>query len=138
MSRKAFTLVEAIVVAVLIAILASVGVPLLMGYLNDARLDSGRGSIELVGAAIMHAHNRGVTITATPAGWTDIGITDPSDDTWTFSFGALAPNATDAKVQAYAITGTGKKGTLKGNSGTYSPNQTQGNRWTGVFDCFDQ
>jgi prepilin-type N-terminal cleavage/methylation domain-containing protein len=133
-NRKAFTLVEAIVVAVIVAILASVGIPILTGYLNDARLDSGRGSIELVGAAIMATHNRGATIDAND--WTDLGITDPSDDTWTFTFPQqLLATADPAN---YAITATCKKGSLKGKPGTYSPNQAQGSRWTGVFECFDK
>ncbi len=131
-NKKAFTLVEAIVVAVIIGILAGVGIPFLMGYLNDARIDSGRGSIELVGAAIMQTHNRGINISA--SSWEDLGITDPSDDIWQFTFVALPAN-TDASN--YSITGTCKKCTGPEKSGTYSPNQPHGSRWTGIFEPFD-
>jgi len=132
-NKKAFTLVEAIVVAVIVGILAAVGIPFLIGYLNDARMDSGRGSIELVGAAIMATHNRGANIGAND--WAALGITDASDDTWTFTFIALTAAEDPAN---YSITGTCKKGSLKNKSGTYSPNQNQGSRWTGVFEGYDK
>ena len=134
-NEKAFTLVEAIVVAVIVGILAGVGIPMLMGYLHDARRDSGRASIELVGAAIMQTHNRGIDIDANT--WEDLGITDPGDDTWQFTFGTLAANASDATVNGYSVTGTCKKCTGSQKSGTYSPNQPHGSRWTGIFDSFD-
>ena len=134
-NKRGFTLVEAIVVMVIVAVLAGVGIPFLMGYLNDSRIDAGRASIELVGAAIMQTHNRGIDIDAN--NWGDLGITDPSDDTWTFTFGGLAANATDPTVNSYVVTGTCKKCTGSPNSGTYSPNQTHGSRWTGIFDSFD-
>lgn len=135
-SQKAFTLVEAIVVAVIIGILAGIGIPYLMGYLNDSRVDSGRTSIELVGAAIMNTHNRGMNIHAND--WDDLGITDPSDNTWTFTFGALAANAGAATVSGYSVTGTCTKCTGSSTSGTYSPNQPPDSRWTGIFAGFNK
>ena len=131
-NKKAFTLVEAIVVAVIVAILAGAGIPFFMGYLNDARIDSARTTIELVGAAVMHTHNRGKGID-TQDDWDAVGITDPGDKDWTFTFGTLASNAGDATVKDYAINATYKNG----SSGTYKPNQDKGSRWTGVFECFD-
>ena len=133
---KAFTMIEAIVVAVIVGILAAIAIPVLSGYLRGARLDAGRSSIEMVGAAIMQTHNRGIDIGTDD--WPSLGITDPSDDTWKFTFGSLNANAPDATVQAYALTATCKKGSLKGQSGTYSPNLPHGSRWTLIFDGYDQ
>ena len=134
-NKRGFALIEAIVVAIIIGILAGFGVPYLMGYLNDARIDSGRTSIELVGAAVMQSHNRGIDIDAN--NWDDLGITDPSDDMWLFTFGGLAANASDATVNSYTVTATGKKGSVKGKSGTYAPNQPHGSRWSGIFESLD-
>ena len=134
-SNKAFTMIEAIVVVVIIGIVASIAIPILSGFLRGSRLDSGRACIEMIGAAVMQTHNRGIDIGSND--WTSLGITDPSDDTWQFTFGPLAASAPDATVLAYSITATGKKGSLKDKSGTYSPNQPQGNRWTNIFECYD-
>ena len=39
--KKGFTLVEVIVVAVIVAVLAAVAIPLYMGYIRDSRIDVG-------------------------------------------------------------------------------------------------
>jgi prepilin-type N-terminal cleavage/methylation domain-containing protein len=51
---KGFTLVEVIVVATIVALLAAVAIPLYMGYLRDSRIDVGNnvgGSLASAGGA---------------------------------------------------------------------------------------
>ncbi len=128
---KGFSLIEAIVVAVIIAILAATGIPLYNGYLNSSRMNNARSNLELVGAAVMQTHNRGIDISASD--WAAIGITDPSDNNWTYTFNALAPNGTIANV---SITATGR-GSCNGKSGNYLPNAAAGSRFTGDLTCFN-
>ena len=53
-NKKGFTLVEVIVVAVIVAVLAAVAIPLYMGYVRDSRIDVGNnvgGSLASAGGA---------------------------------------------------------------------------------------
>ena len=125
-SIKAFTLIEAIVVAVIVAILAAIAIPVIGGYLRSSRLDSGRACIEMVGAAVMQAHNRGIDIGADD--WPGLGITDPSDQTWEYHFDPLPP-ATDQP--GYTLTAKCLK--MNNDEGYYYPNRSPGSRWGGIF-----
>lgn len=129
-TQKGFTLVEVITVAVIIGIISLIGIPILTGYMEDAQIDSARNKLELIGTAVMHAHTRGQDIGAN--NWGDLGITDPGNEMWVFTFGALAGNANEETVNNYSITVTGQKGSFSGESGTYSPNKSGADRWTGI------
>jgi prepilin-type N-terminal cleavage/methylation domain-containing protein len=130
-----FTLIEVIVVAVIIAVLSAVAIPLYGGYLRDARRDLAKNNCQLIGAAVMQAHNRGVTIVA--AGWdTLIGTQDPSDGLWGYALsitggtypgsGAVDPQLT---VKA-AYVGTGPD---NGLTVTFQPYQPPSSRWGGTY-----
>lgn len=134
--RRGFTLVEVIAVVVIIAIISLIGIPILTGYVADTQLDSAKGRLELIGTAVMHSHSRGISVSAND--WDDVGITDPSDDMWLFTFPGLAGNADETAVNGFAITVTGKKGQFNGQSGTYCPNKAVGSgRWTGILVNFN-
>jgi prepilin-type N-terminal cleavage/methylation domain-containing protein len=124
--RNGFTLTEAIVVATIIAILAVVAIPLYTGYVQRAKYNGAKGACELTAAAITYNHNRGLSIKASSAGgWDDIGIANPSDRDWTYTFPAIAGNA--AINNSYKVT-------VAGNLGTYyfflRPSGNA-NQWTG-------
>ena len=83
-NNKGFTLVEVIVVAVIVLILAAVAIPLYNGYINDSRLSSlenAAGSVATgLGAAIQTASTwTGTAATLTGAGL--ITITSPTEQT---------------------------------------------------------
>jgi prepilin-type N-terminal cleavage/methylation domain-containing protein len=123
MKRKnGFTLVEAIVTSVLMAVLAVVAFASYRGYVNSARVDSARSACELVGAAIIQTHNRGLNIAAND--WSAIGISNPADDHWTYSFAALSASA--AMGDDYGISAA--SGTL--GTWTLKPKQNGSGRWT--------
>lgn len=124
-NKKAFTLVEAIVVAVIVLILAGAGIPFFMGYLTDARINTARSTCELIGTAVIQTHNRGLTITESE--WGDIGINNPSDELWTYQFGGIG--GTDIMDATYTITATGV-GKMSGKTGTFKPRETGTARWS--------
>ena len=128
-NAKGFTFVEAIVVGVIVAVLAIVAIPSYTAYVRSARISAAQSISQLIGAAIIQTHNRGITFTAND--WTDIGITNPSDNSWAYSFPALTGSATLATT--YAITATGQTGSLNGQTGTFLPAQTGTARWTGIL-----
>ncbi|MBN1131147.1 MAG: prepilin-type N-terminal cleavage/methylation domain-containing protein [Chitinispirillaceae bacterium] len=128
---KGFTLVEAIVVSVILAILAAVGIPSYMGYVQSTKIDGARSSCQIIGTAIIQTHNRGIDISNTD--WSDIGITSLDDNNWTYTFPALA-GATNPVPANYAITATGVAGSsVAGKSGTFCPKASGSSRWTGTL-----
>jgi type IV pilus assembly protein PilE len=128
-NQKGFTLIEAVIVGVIVAILAAVSIPLYSAYVKNARIDAARTTCELVGAAVIQTHNRGTDITGNS--WGNLGITDPTDDSWTYTFSSLTGTATLGT--GYAITATGKKGDLNGQTGTFCPKASGSARWTGIL-----
>lgn len=128
--NRGFTLTEVITVAVIVAIISLIGIPILTGYMADAQIDSARNKLELIGTAVMHAHTRGQDIEAN--NWGNLGITDPGNDMWVFTFGALAGDAAEETVNNFSIIVAGQKGAFSGDNGTYSPNKSGTDRWTGV------
>jgi type IV pilus assembly protein PilE len=128
-NEKGFTFVEAIVVGVIIAVLAIVAIPSYTAYVKNAQISTAQSMCQLIGAAIIQTHNRGISFTAND--WTDIGITNPSDNNWTYTFPALTGSA--QLTATFAITATGQSGSLNGQTGTFLPLQTGTARWTGIL-----
>lgn len=124
-----FTLVEAIVVSVIIGILAAVAIPVYSGYIRDAKIDSAKSTCEMIGAAIIQTNNRGIAIAVSSStGWADIGISNPSDNTWTYSF----PNLSGTMAANYSIKAESES-TKLGVSGNFLPRAAGTARWTGCF-----
>jgi type IV pilus assembly protein PilE len=120
-NQKGFTLVEAIVVAIIMAILAAVAIPLYTGYVQSAQADSALSSCELIGAAVIQTHNRGIKINAST--FTDIGITSPGNTVWAFEFDGL--NETDAMLATYTIRAI----SIKYGTYFFKPKEVVANRW---------
>lgn len=120
---KGFTLVEVLVVAVIIGVLAAVGIPSYINYVRDAEVDTAKTKMEMIGAAALHQHNRGLSVGANS--WTDLNMTDPSDAVWTFTFTALASNAA---TSGFTITATHAKTPTR--SGTLKPALPFATRWS--------
>ncbi len=131
-NKKGFTFVEAIVVAAIISIIALVGIPVYNGYITSTQLDCARSNLELIGAAIIQTHNRGSDIPQNS--WATIGISDPSDDKWAYTFNALTAAA---NTNTISITATGAWGKCKDKSGAYSPTQPANSRFTSIFTIFN-
>jgi len=66
--QKGFTLVEVIVVAVIVAILAGVSVPLYLGYINNSRVNQATNAAGSAASFVNACHNGGGTITIDEAG----------------------------------------------------------------------
>ncbi len=128
-NTKGFTFVEVMVVAIIVAVLAIVAIPSYTAYVQNAKISCAQSMCQLIGAAIIQTHNRGIGFTAND--WTDIGITNPSDNNWTYTFPALTAAA--QLTNTYAITATGQSGSLNGQTGTFLPLQTGSAQWTGIL-----
>jgi type IV pilus assembly protein PilE len=128
-NEKGFTLVEVVVVAVIVAVLAAVAIPSYFAYVRSARIDAAHTACEVIGVAVIQTHNRGIDIGAN--NWANLGITSPSDENWDYTFPGLTGAATLGT--GYSITATGKKGDLSGISGTFYPKVSGSARWTGVL-----
>jgi prepilin-type N-terminal cleavage/methylation domain-containing protein len=128
-NKNGFTFVEAVVVAVIMGILAAVAIPVYTAYIENTMKDNARADMQLIGAAAMQAHNRGTDIDAND--WGDLGITDPSDEQWSYTFQALAPGA---NADNWTVTAEDESGRFGGANGTYTPNAAAGNRWGGILD----
>jgi len=128
-NAKGFTLVEALVTVVIVAILAAVAIPQYNNYVKNAQISEAQSMSQLIGAAIIQVHNNGTSLTAND--WTDLGITNPSDNNWHYGFPALTGTAT--LTNTYAIYDTGESGPVNGQTGTFLPLQTGSAQWTGIL-----
>jgi prepilin-type N-terminal cleavage/methylation domain-containing protein len=129
-NAKGFTLVEVLVTVVIVAILAAVAIPRYNSYVKNAQISEGQSMCQLIGAAVIQVHNNGTTLTGT-SDWTDLGITNPSDNNWSYSFPDLAGTA--SLTNTYAISATGKSGPVNTSTGTFLPLQTGTAQWTGIL-----
>jgi len=76
-NNKGFTLVEVIVVAVIVLILAAVAIPLYNGYINDSRLASVENVAGTVASGLGAAHQMGTLATNSLPAQTDGSIVIP-------------------------------------------------------------
>ena len=74
-NQKGFTLVEVIVVAVIVAVLAAVAIPLYMGYIRDSRIDVGNNVGGTLASAAGATTQQGLTV---PAGVASAKTGDPN------------------------------------------------------------
>ncbi len=78
-NKKGFTLVEVIVVAVIVAVLALVGIQLYQGYVEDARLNTANNLGASAAGYLTTERNRGATDITVGIGLTgDINVTLPA------------------------------------------------------------
>lgn len=104
-----FTLVEVIVVAVIMAVLAAVAIPMYNSYVKSAKTDAARTTCELMAAAMIHQHNKGLTIrdNMTPTSQLfldDLGMTDPSDKDWTYTYHGWPSTTSQSGLDASDIS----------------------------------
>jgi type IV pilus assembly protein PilA len=63
-NKKGFTLVEVIVVAVIVAILAAVAIPLYLGYVKDSRASIASNTAGSIASALAASRNQGVDLSS--------------------------------------------------------------------------
>jgi prepilin-type N-terminal cleavage/methylation domain-containing protein len=109
-SQRGFTLVEVIVVAVIVAILAGVSVPLYLGYINNSRENSAAnaaGSAASFAAACVNTGKSISLLSGTPI----TGEADGSKKIWC---GTVDDAASPALIVPTDITLTRTDNTIKG------------------------
>jgi|GEM_PF-1951342 len=105
--QAGFTLVEVIVVAVIVAILAGVSVPLYLGYINNSRLNQATNAAGSVASFINACHNAGKASTTTTDATT-------SETVFTCTYEAGGANNPSLKVPSdITITVDETNGTVK-------------------------
>jgi prepilin-type N-terminal cleavage/methylation domain-containing protein len=82
-TKKGFTLVEVIVVAVIVMILAAVAIPMYVGYVNDSRKAAAENIAGSVAAAVGSLTSQGITTASIPLKG------GPASATWTVPAGYL-------------------------------------------------
>jgi prepilin-type N-terminal cleavage/methylation domain-containing protein len=122
--HSGFTLVEVLVVATIIGVLAIIAIPIYNSYVTSAYDRDARSRCEMIGAAVMQRHNQGLAIAA--SSWNQIGITNPSDNIWTYSF-QVYPVGAD--VADYTITATAVAGGPRSGRWDFKPYQSGAARW---------
>ena len=55
MNKKGFTLIELLAVIVILAIIALIATPIIIGIINDAREEADQRSVELIGSGVEYA-----------------------------------------------------------------------------------
>jgi len=138
-----FTLIEVIVVSVIVAVLAAASIPLYNGYLRDARINAAKNNCQLIGAAVMQAHVRGINIPpggpGAVAGWTEIGLNQLSDNVWDYRFFSPIGNGGNYLGTAnpdlnYSVTASGAPGgPVNGVTGVFLPYQPPASCWSVVI-----
>lgn len=114
-SKRAFTMVELMVVVLIVGILAAVAVPLMSGRVDSAKWSEGKAALGTIASALRaYAAEKG-TFTSTPS-LSTIGITDNDLDGTYFSHEAYAiTSASAANGQvSFVITCTAASSTRSG------------------------
>lgn len=107
MNKKGFTLIELLAVIVILAIIALIATPIILGIINDAKNSAKKRSAELVYSGIQYAYT-----TAMFGGTDGVTVADPSLDDIKNNF--KADNVKDEKV-----TKDGDKLTITTDDGAY-------------------
>jgi len=106
-NNKGFTLVEVIVVAVIVAVLALVAIQLYTGYVNDARENTSENLAASAAGFLTTERNRGSTITVgTVTGPALIGSTNPDNDPADIPRFQVPTNASLTITGSSAVGGT--------------------------------
>ncbi len=111
--NQGFTLVEVIVVAVIVAVLALVGIQLYTGYVQDARQNTAENLAASAAGYLATERNRGtvpdpltarplVSDTAGSGGLTPTTFTVPTNATLTITTTAVTATVGDATSASYA------------------------------------
>jgi type IV pilus assembly protein PilA len=136
-SKKAFTMVELMVVVLIVGILAAVAVPLMSGRVDSAKWSEGKAALGTIASALRaYAAEKG-TITSTPT-LSNIGITDNDLDGTYFSHEAYAiTSASAANSQvSFVITCTAANSTRSGkptNPATMTLTSNAANSYVATF-----
>jgi prepilin-type N-terminal cleavage/methylation domain-containing protein len=119
-NQKGFTLVEVIVVAVIVAVLAAVAIPLYMGYIKDSRIDVGNNVAGTISSACGASTQQGLVAGAAPfAAGTFVSPDHPAAPlTITFTGQNTANNVITIPNSYTAIITDGAPGTPQGVPGT--------------------
>lgn len=125
--KQGFTLIEVVVTAVIVVILAAVAIPLYHGYVTNASKNDAKARCELIGAAILQTHNRGTPIPV-DNDWGTIGVLDPSGGSWNYSFPAYPINPLVADNLDYKIKAAGI-GLMSGTNINFLPYKIGDARW---------
>ena len=101
MKNKGFTLIELLAVIVILAIIALIATPIILGIINDAREQAKRRSAELVYTGVEYAYT-----TSLYKGTDGTTITDPTLET-------ISKNINIENVKEAKYDGTSSKITIK-------------------------
>jgi len=130
-NKKGFSFLEAMITITIIGILAATASVSYRGYVKKTSIQTAQTTCGLIAAAIIQTYNSGVSIpvstSVSPKAWAVLGITDPSDKHWTYSFPAIA--ATSTMTETYAVRATGNSGQVKGVICTFKPKAPGSARW---------
>lgn len=123
--KKGFTLIEVIVILAVIAILAAVLTPMIIGYVSDARVSRAQADVKTLAAAVT-AFNKDMK------DW-PIYETDAKRKTGTTPYATLASDDGDAATGASAPSNSGIIDVqLMTNNSTGYPS-TGGSKWLGPY-----
>lgn len=124
LNNKGFTLVEVIVVAVIVAVLALVGIQLYQGYVQDARQSTAEHLAASAASFLATERSRGTTLTgtwgggetvtasSTTAGVSEVSFTVPSNSSVTVNYTSGTDLSQGGTVSA-TTNGTPSTGTYK-------------------------
>lgn len=105
-NQKGFTLVEVIVVAVIVAVLAAVAIPLYMGYIRDSRVNVCQNTAASIASSLTAAVQQGVTPAAALVYLTANSLIVPSISSNTVNSSIFLPTGFTAAGTGTTVTVT--------------------------------